>query len=218
MAFNRADEDLGHVAVLQWDYEDAEGYLLESRDGTSGNWNCIVAGTFSSREPSGTSTVSTTKGGAVAASEDGHFRIRHFNSQEFSYAGEATCDDTADYGYIFNTTTRKATTFRRQPPRGQSLYHQRDYSLPSDQVPTGLTVTAGAKHKDVEITGDPPAATSPESPSTANERATPTPQPVPVLGKLSGGKKKQPSSRPSAVSGQREGRPLVRGAPFGCLG
>ena len=172
MAFNRADEDLGHVAVLQWDYEDAEGYLLESRDGTSGNWNCIVAGTFSSREPSGTSTVSTTKGGAVAASEDGHFRIPHLNSQEFSYAGEATCDDTADYGYIFNTTTSKATTFRRQPPWGQSLYHQRDYSLPSDQVPTGLTVTAGAKHKDVEITGDPPAATSPESPSTANERVS----------------------------------------------
>ena len=148
------------MAVLQWYYEDAEGYLLESRDGTSGNRNCIVAGTFSSREPSGTSTVSTTKGGTVAASEDGHFRVRHFNSQEFSYAGEATCHDTADYGYIFNTTTGRATTFRRQPPWGQSPCHQRDYSVPPDQAPTGLTVTAGAKHKDVEITGDPPPAGS----------------------------------------------------------
>ena len=33
---NRTDPDLDHVAVLQWDYSDAEGYLLESRDGTSG--------------------------------------------------------------------------------------------------------------------------------------------------------------------------------------
>ena len=106
---NRTDPDLDHVAVLQWDYSDAEGYLLESRDGTSGNWNCIVAGTYSSREPTGTSTVSTTRGGAMAASQDWHFRVRNFTSQEFSYPGEATCDEDEnedgkpDYGYIFST-------------------------------------------------------------------------------------------------------------------
>ena len=33
---NRTDPDLDHVAILQWDYSDAEGYLLESRYGTSG--------------------------------------------------------------------------------------------------------------------------------------------------------------------------------------
>ena len=68
LASQTTDKDLDHVAVLQWDYDDAEGYLLESRDGDSGPWNCIVAGTYSSGEPTGTSTVSTTRGGAMAAS------------------------------------------------------------------------------------------------------------------------------------------------------
>ena len=51
MTDNRTDDALGHVAVLQWDYDDGEGYLLESRDGSSGPWNCIVAGTYSSKNP-----------------------------------------------------------------------------------------------------------------------------------------------------------------------
>ena len=100
---NRTDPDLD-VAILQWDYDDGEGYLLESRDGTSGPWNCIVAGAYASSEPSGTSTVSTVRGGAMAASEEWYFRVRNFNSQQSSYPGEATCDEDADYGYIFNTT------------------------------------------------------------------------------------------------------------------
>ena len=103
LANQTTDPDLDHVAVLQWDYSDAEGYLLESREGTSGSWRCIVAGTYSSQEPTGTSTVSTTKGGAMAASQNWHFRVRSFTSQAFSYPGEATCDEEAEYGYIFST-------------------------------------------------------------------------------------------------------------------
>ena len=106
---NRTDPDLD-VAILQWDYDDGEGYLLESRDGTSGPWNCIVAGAYASSEPSGTSTVSTVRGGAMAASEEWYFRVRNFNSQQSSYPGEATCDEDADYGYIFNTTPSTTTT------------------------------------------------------------------------------------------------------------
>ena len=93
MASQTTDDDLDHVAVLQWDYSDAEGYLLESRDGNSDPWNCIVAGTYSSSEPTGTATVSTTRGGAMAASENWHFRVRNFTSEKFSYPGEATCDE-----------------------------------------------------------------------------------------------------------------------------
>ena len=123
---NRTDPGLDHVAILQWDYEDAEGYLLESRDGASGPWNCIVAGTYSSREPTGTATVSTTRGGAMAASEDWHFQVRSFNSEEFSYPGEATCDSSAEYGYIFSTVEDQGYNLSagRHPGTGGHTRHR----------------------------------------------------------------------------------------------
>ena len=165
LASQTTDDTLGHVAVLQWDYSDAEGYLLESRDGDSGPWNCIVAGTYSSREPTGTSTVSTTRGGAMAASSTWHFRVRNFTSQEFSYAGEATCDedtnydgkiDTDDYGYIFSTVNDQGYNLSPADTLGPVAIPAIDPTVAPTWQPTGLTIAAGAKHRDVQISWDEP--------------------------------------------------------------
>ena len=153
---NRTDPGLGHVAVLQWDYSDAQGYLLESRDGASGPWNCIVAGTYSSREPTGTSTVSTTRGGAMAASEDWHFQVRSFNSEEFSYPGEATCDSSAEYGYIFSTVDDQGYNLSPADTLGPVAIPAIDPTVRPTWQPTGLTIAAGAKHRDVQISWDDP--------------------------------------------------------------
>ena len=153
---NRTDPGLDHVAILQWDYEDAEGYLLESRDGASGPWNCIVAGTYSSREPTGTAAVSTTRGGAMAASEDWHFQVRSFNSEEFSYPGEATCDSSAEYGYIFSTVDDQGYNLSPADTLGPVAIPAIDPTVRPTWQPTGLTIAAGAKHRDVNISWDTP--------------------------------------------------------------
>ena len=156
MTAQTTDDALGHVAVLQWDYSDAEGYLLESREGNSGPWNCIVAGTYSSREPTGTSTVSTTRGGAMAASSDWHFRVRSFTSQAFSYPGEATCDSSADYGYIFSTTPDQGYNLSPADTLGPAAIPAIDPTVAPTWQPTGLTIAAGAKHREVNISWDTP--------------------------------------------------------------
>ena len=156
MTHQTTDKDLDHVAVLQWDYSDAEGYLLESRDGTTGPWNCVVAGTYSSREPTGISTVSTTRGGPMGASEDWHFRVRNFTSQQFSHAGEATCNQDADYGYIFGATDGHGYNLSPADTLGPVAIPEIDPTVAPDQAPTGLTIAAGAKHRDVQISWDPP--------------------------------------------------------------
>ena len=160
LASQTTDDTLGHVAVLQWDYSDAEGYLLESRDGDSGPWNCIVAGTYSSREPTGTSTVSTTRGGAMAASSNWHFQVRNFNSEEFSYPGEATCDEDADYGYIFSTVDDQGYNLSPADTLGPVAIPAIDPTVAPTWQPTGLTIAAGAKHRDVQISWDEPPAGS----------------------------------------------------------
>ena len=160
LASQTTDKDLGHVAVLQWDYSDAEGYLLESRDGTSGDWNCIVAGTYSSREPTGTATVSTTRGGVMAASSNWHFQVRNFNSEEFSYPGEATCDENADYGYIFSTVADQGYNLSPADTLGPVAIPAIDPTVAPTWQPTGLTIAAGAKHRDVQISWDEPPAGS----------------------------------------------------------
>ena len=156
LASQTTDDTLGHVAVLQWDYSDAEGYLLESRDGDSGPWNCIVAGTYSSREPTGTSTVSTTRGGAMAASSNWHFQVRNFNSEEFSYPGEATCDSSAQYGYIFSTVEDQGYNLSPADTLGPVAIPAIDPTVRPTWQPTGLTIAAGAKHRDVNISWDTP--------------------------------------------------------------
>ena len=153
---NRTDPGLDHVAILQWDYEDAEGYLLESRDGPSGPWNCIVAGTYSSQEPSGTAAVSTTRGGTMAASSNWHFQVRNFNSEKFSYPGEATCDEGADYGYIFSTVDDQGYNLSPAETLGPVAIPEIDPTMVPTWQPTGLTVAAGAKHRDVTISWDAP--------------------------------------------------------------
>ena len=174
---NRTDPDLDHVAILQWDYSDAEGYLLESRDGTSGPWNCIVAGTYSSREPTGTATVSTTRGGTMAASQDWHFRVRNFTSQEFSYPGEATCDEQTPTTAISSAQwTTRATTSHQQTPWDRLRYpqstppcgpHGSPPASPSQPEPsTVMSRSRGTSHR--------LAATSLASPSTGNGREQPT--------------------------------------------
>ena len=157
---NRTDPGLDHVAILQWDYSDAEGYLLESRDGDSGLWNCIVTGTYSSREPSGTSTVSTTRGGAMAASSNWHFQVRNFTSEELSYPGEATCDQGADYGYIFSTVDDQGYNLSPAETLGPVAVPEIDPTVRPTWQPTGLTIAAGAQHRDVQISWDEPPAGS----------------------------------------------------------
>ena len=156
LASQTTDDDLDHVAILQWDYSDAEGYLLESRDGTSGAWNCVVAGTYSSREPTGTATVSTTRGGVMAANSNWHFQVRNFNSEEFSYPGEATCDEDADYGYIFSTVDDQGYNLSPADTLGPVAIPAIDPTVAPTWQPTGLTIAAGAKHRDVQISWDEP--------------------------------------------------------------
>ena len=82
MSYYLGDEDGGYVAVLEWDHPaDAEGYVLESHDGTSSPWNCVVAGSYAPDSPAGASTISTTRGGWMDGSDKWHFRVRLFNSQ-----------------------------------------------------------------------------------------------------------------------------------------
>ena len=157
---NRTDPDLDHVAVLQWDYSDAQGYLLESRDGNTGPWNCIVAGSYSSSDPSGTSTVSTVRGGTMAASEDWHFQVRNFNSEEFSYPGEATCNSSAEYGYIFSTVDDQGYNLSLADTLGPVAVPEIDPTMVPAWQPTGLTIAAGAKHRDVQISWDEPPSGS----------------------------------------------------------
>ena len=140
LASQTTDDDLDHVAVLQWDYSDAEGYLLEGRDGNSGPWNCIVAGTYSSNEPTGTSTVSTTRGGAMAASSNWYFRVRNFTSEKFSYPGEATCKEDADYGYIFSTVEDQGYNLSPADTLGPVAIPAIDPTVRPTWHPTGLTI------------------------------------------------------------------------------
>ena len=175
LASQTTDDDLDHVAVLQWDYSDAEGYLLESRDGASGDWNCIVAGTYSSREPSGTSTVSGrgewmdhqgwSHGRQLQLALQGH-RAGNFTSQEFSYPGEATCDEDEnedgkpDYGYIFSTVVDQGYNLSPADTLGPVAIPAIDPTVAPTWQPTGLTIAAGAKHRDVQISWDEPPAGS----------------------------------------------------------
>ena len=156
LASQTTDDDLDHVAILQWDYSDAEGYLLESRDDTTGDWNCIVAGTYSSSEPTGTSTVSTTRGGAMTASSNWHFRVRNFTSEKFSYPSEATCDEDADYGYIFSTVDDQGYNLSPENTLGPVAIPAIDPTVRPTWQPTGLTIAAGAKHRDVTVSWDEP--------------------------------------------------------------
>ena len=156
MVYEDGNEQQGYFANLQWDHDDAEGYLLESRDGTSGAWNCIVAGAYSNTKNAGTSVITTTRGGPMAASSNWHFRVRLFNSEKFSYAGEATCDSSAQYGYIFSTVDDQGYNLSDPVILGPVSVPAADATQPPDAAPTGLAVTAGAKHRDVEITWDAP--------------------------------------------------------------
>ena len=87
-------------------------------------------------------------------SDEWRFRVRLFNSQMMSYADEVTCSETADYGYIFSATPNEGYNLSQPITIGP-------LAIPAaDQAPTGLTVAAGAKHRDVEITWDEPPADS----------------------------------------------------------
>ena len=161
MTYLLGDEDQGYVAVLEWDYPaDAEGYLLESRDGTGGDWNCVVAGSYVPGHPGGSSVISTTRGGWMDASDEWHFRVRLFNSQPLSHADEVTCGETADYGYIFSTAPNEGYNLSQPITIGPLAIPASDPDAPPDRAPTGLAITAGAKHRDVEITWDAPPADS----------------------------------------------------------
>ena len=161
MTYLLGDEDQGYVAVLEWDYPaDAEGYVLESQDGTGGDWNCVVAGSYAPGHPGGSSVISTTRGGWMDGSDEWRFRVRLFNSQPLSHADEVTCGATADYGYIFSAAPNEGYNLSQPITIGPLEIPAADPDAPPNEAPTGLAITAGAKHRDVEITWDAPPADS----------------------------------------------------------
>ena len=94
-----------------------------------------------------------------------HFRVRNFNSEEFSYPGEATCDedtnydgkiDTDDYGYIFSTVDDQGYNLSPADTLGPVAIPAIDPTVRPTWQPTGLTIAAGAKHRDVQISWDEP--------------------------------------------------------------
>ena len=101
--------------------------------------------------------------------QDWHFRVRNFTSQEFSYPGEATCDentdedgkiDTDDYGYIFSTVDDQGYNLSPADTLGPVAIPAIDPTVRPTWQPTGLTIAAGAKHRDVQISWDEPPAGS----------------------------------------------------------
>ena len=111
--------DNGNDAVLQWNYDDQDdGYLMERRDGTSGPWDCVVAGGY----PDGnTIEITTTRGGPMAASENWHFRVYSINEQANSFIDEATCNEDATYGYVYSDGTDEGFTLSTPAVIGPKL-------------------------------------------------------------------------------------------------
>ena len=149
--------DNGNDAVLQWNYDDQDdGYLMERRDGTSGPWDCVVAGGY----PDGdTIEITTTKGGPMAASENWYFRVYSINEQDYSYIDEATCNEDADYGYVYSTKSDEGFTLSTPAVIGPKAVgiDQSDDPPPVSELdtPTGFTITS-AKHGRVKLEWDSP--------------------------------------------------------------
>ena len=98
-------------ATLRWNYDsDADGYLLDSRKGTSGAWNCVVAGGYPSDSDSDSIQVTTLRGGYMEAGEDWYFRVRSINAHEYAVVDEATCDENAEYGYVHSDRDNEGFT------------------------------------------------------------------------------------------------------------
>ena len=155
--YEGSDSD-GYDATFEWNYDDqADGYLLESRNGTSGSWECIVAGGY----PSGNSVrVSTVAGGRMDASTNWHFRIRGINEQTFSYVDEVTCDPNADYGYVFGTRPDEGYDLGTPVVLGPVSIPEADATTAPTEAPTNLTVASGARHGRVEISWTAPPDSS----------------------------------------------------------
>ena len=80
--------------------------------------------------------------------------MRYFTSQEHSYAGEATCDENADYGYVFSDVDDMGYNLSPRVVLGPAAIPEADDTVAPDQAPTELAVTAGVQHHNVEITWD----------------------------------------------------------------
>ena len=129
----------------------------------------LLKGTHRHQPPSAPPGV-----GAMAASQDWHFRVRNFTSQEFSYPSEATCDEDADYGYIFSTVDDQGYNLSPEDTLGPvaipaidptvrpTWQPNRPHHRSRSQAP-GCDRSRGTNH--------PTAATSLASPSTGNGRA-----------------------------------------------
>ena len=158
---NRTDPDLDHVAILQWDYSDAEGYLLESRDGDSGRLelhsrrHILLKGTH--RHQHGQHHQGRSNGRQLQLA---------LPSQELQLRGvllpserpPATRTPTTAISSAQWTT--KATTSHQQIPWDRLRYPQSTPPWRPTWQPTGLTIAAGAKHRDVQISWDEPPAGS----------------------------------------------------------
>ena len=149
LASQTTDDDLGHVAVLQWDYDDAEGYLLESRDGASG------PGTASSPAP-------TPQGNPLAPARSAPPGVEQWPPAKTGTSGSGTshpnssptqerhtCDEDADYGYIFSTVDDQGYNLSPADTLGPVAIPAIDPTVRPTWQPTGLTIAAGAKHRDV---------------------------------------------------------------------
>lgn len=150
---NNAD---GFSVVLQWDYDtDDDGYVLDKRKTDSGEWECVVAGEY----PDGSSIkVSTLKGGKLEAGDDWYFRVFSINEHGTYYIDEATCDETAQFGYVREVIPGDGPvySFSNAAEVGPvSISDPADTEVADLATPTGFTVDSAA-HGRVRLSWDLP--------------------------------------------------------------
>lgn len=144
----------GYMGVLKWNYDDADGgYVLEKRLDAGGNWVCIVAGDY----PDGdTISISTLNDGRLTPAGEWYFRVFSINSQEFSYVDEATCDESAAYGYVRDPDTDEGYTFSAAAEVGPFTFTDpAEATVASLATPTNFTVDS-ARHGRVRLSWDLP--------------------------------------------------------------
>ncbi|MCY4364941.1 MAG: hypothetical protein OXE17_01745 [Chloroflexi bacterium] len=151
--FSGNDTD-GYVAVLKWNYDDADdGYLLEKRLDVGGEWICVVAGGY----PDGdTISISTLRDGRLTPAGEWYFRVYSINEQTFSYIDEVTCDENAAYGYVRDPDDDEGYTFSAAAEVGPFTFSDpAEATVASLDTPTNFKVDS-ARHGRVRLAWDLP--------------------------------------------------------------
>ncbi|MDE2780736.1 MAG: hypothetical protein OXI91_13830 [Chloroflexota bacterium] len=144
----------GYVAILKWNYNDADGgYVLEKRLDSGGDWVCIVAGEY----PDGDNiSISTLNDGRLKPAGEWYFRVFSINAQAHSYTDEATCDENAAHGYVRDPDPDEGYTFSAAAEVGPFTFSDAaEATVASLATPTGFTIDS-AVHGRVRLSWDLP--------------------------------------------------------------